>query len=195
MPHGQVAHSLNAPAFAALPTSPPATTKASREPRRIFQPDLERCQHNMLESVQSGMLQVYTLPDGYPTSVARKVYSPVVRISSDTHACPLCLERKMNRGVELQILGKLWMILWDDLIFVKKKMEGLAIRVPRKAVCQMKSQRLPRVWEYSFYMWILCKGILLGSLRPFQVVHRFRTIFINNIKTLFAVFAHNVSWV
>ena len=37
------------------------------------------------------------------------------------------------------------MILWDDLIFVRKKIEGLVIRVPRKEVCQMESQRLPRV--------------------------------------------------
>ena len=37
------------------------------------------------------------------------------------------------------------MILWDDLIFVRKRLERLAIRVPRKEVCPMKSQRLPRV--------------------------------------------------
>lgn len=98
MPHGQMAHSLNA---SALPASPSATTEASRELRRIFKPDLEMRQYNMLEPVQSGMLQGYTLPEGYPTSVTRKVNSPVVRISSDTYACPLCLEGKMNRGVEL----------------------------------------------------------------------------------------------
>ena len=62
---------------------------------------LKMRQYNMLEPVWSGMLQVYNLPEEYPTSVTRKVNFPVVRISSDTYACPLCLERKINRGVEL----------------------------------------------------------------------------------------------
>lgn len=72
----------------------------------------------------------------------------------------------------IQILGKLLMIPWDGLEFIRKNIEGLTSRISKEV-----SEVIQNVGIFMFQR-ILCKGDSQGSLRPFQMVPKFKTIFI-----------------